>query len=366
MQRRHFLGAAGAATASGLLGGVSLPGLAAGDDYTALVIVYLNGGSDGNNMLVPTDAAYTDYMNARANLALSKASLTALSGSSAGHTFGLHPSLAPLAGLYNTQRLGFISNVGPLIKPATAAQVLAGTVPVPPFLLSHSDQTAIVQGWQVSEDASGWAGRGLEKLDAPLRTPLAAVTMDTNRTLVLGRQSPVTYMPAGGVQYWGQANLEYPDSSAAQAMQRMSRWQFANDYEAEQLTGLTLGRGPTLDRTAVEQAARALIALGVRAWAVVHFPEGVCACSGAGEICWQPSVRVPVAEIAGTAGAGDALASGILFGLHESWPMPRALELGVCAAAASLRSPTCSDSVESAAACLDLGRSHGFQSDGTH
>ncbi len=141
---------------------------------------------------------------------------------------------------------------------------------------------------------------------------------------------------------------------------------FANDYEAEQLTGLTLGRGPTLDRAAVEQAARALIALGVRAWAVVHFPEGVCACSGAGEICWQPSVRVPVAEIAGTAGAGDALASGILFGLHESWPMPRALELGVCAAAASLRSPTCSDSVESAAACLDLGRSHGFHADGTH
>ncbi len=233
MQRRHFLGAAGAATATGLLGGVSLPGLAAGEDYKALVIVYLNGGSDGNNMLVPTDGAYTDYMNARANLALSKASLVALSGTSAGHTFGLHPSLAPLAGLYNAQRLGFISNVGPLVQPATAAQVLAGSVKVPPFLLSHSDQTAIVQGWQVSEDASGWAGRGLEGLDASLRTPLAAVTMDTNRTLVLGRQAAVTYMPAGGVQYWGQANLEYPDSGAAQAMQRMSRWQFANDYEAE-------------------------------------------------------------------------------------------------------------------------------------
>jgi uncharacterized protein (DUF1501 family) len=233
MQRRHFLGAAGAATAGGLLGGLSLPGLAAGEDYKALVIVYLNGGSDGNNMLVPTDAAYTDYMNARANLALSKASLAALSGTSAGHSFGLHPSLAPLAGLYNAQRLGFIANVGSLVQPATAAQVLANSVRVPPFLLSHSDQTAIVQGWQVSDDASGWAGRGLERLDASLRTPLAAVTMDTNRTLVLGRQSPVTYMPPGGVQYWGQANLEYPESSAAQAMQRMSRWQFANDYEAE-------------------------------------------------------------------------------------------------------------------------------------
>ncbi len=137
---------------------------------------------------------------------------------------------------------------------------------------------------------------------------------------------------------------------------------FANDYEAEQLTGLTLGRGATLDCRAVEEAARALLALGVRTWAVVHFPEGVCACSATGEIVWQPAVRMPPAAIAGTAGAGDALASGILLGLHEAWPMARALELGVCAAAASLRSPTCSDAVASATECLALGRGLGLVS----
>ena len=137
---------------------------------------------------------------------------------------------------------------------------------------------------------------------------------------------------------------------------------FANDYEAEQLTGLTLGRGATLDRRAAEEAARALLALGVRTWAVVHFPEGVCACSAAGETVWQPAVRMPPAAIAGTAGAGDVLASGILLGLHELWPMARSLELGVCAAAASLRSPTCSDAVASATECLALGRGHGLVS----
>ncbi len=137
---------------------------------------------------------------------------------------------------------------------------------------------------------------------------------------------------------------------------------FANDYEAEQLTGLTLGRGATLDRRAVEEAARALLALGVRTWAIVHFPEGVCACSATGEIVWQPAVRMPPAAIAGTAGAGDALASGILLGLHELWPMSRSLELGVCSAAASLRSPTCSDAVASATECLALGRGHGLVS----
>jgi sugar/nucleoside kinase (ribokinase family) len=136
---------------------------------------------------------------------------------------------------------------------------------------------------------------------------------------------------------------------------------FANDYEAEKLTGLALGRGAALDRGAVERAARGLLALGVRRWALVHFPEGVCAASAAGELVWQPAVRLPAAAIAGTAGAGDALAAGVLLGLHEGWPIRRALELGVCAAAASLSSPTCSDAVVAAEACLALGAEHGFQ-----
>jgi sugar/nucleoside kinase (ribokinase family) len=136
---------------------------------------------------------------------------------------------------------------------------------------------------------------------------------------------------------------------------------FANDFEAEKLTGLSLGRGATLDRHAVEQAAHALIAHGVREWAVIHFPEGACACSAAGEIVWQPGVRVPPAAIAGTAGAGDAFAAGVLLGLHEDWPMARALELGVCAAASSLRHPTTSDSVVPVADCLALGAQWGFQ-----
>ena len=136
---------------------------------------------------------------------------------------------------------------------------------------------------------------------------------------------------------------------------------FCNDWEAEQLTGLALGRGTALDRPAVEKSARALVALGVREVALVHFPEGACACSAAaGEIFWQPAVRLPPAEIAGTAGAGDAFAAGVLLGLHEDWPLPRALELGVCAAAASLRHPTCSETVAPVAACLALGARFGF------
>lgn len=136
---------------------------------------------------------------------------------------------------------------------------------------------------------------------------------------------------------------------------------FTNDFEAEKITGIPLGRGENLDRAAIERAARKLIQLGVGEWALIHFPEGACACPAAGEIVWQPSVQVPVADIAGTAGAGDAFAAGVLLGLHEAWPMPRCLELGVCAAATSLLHPTCSGSIRPLADCLAFGQAHGFR-----
>ncbi len=135
---------------------------------------------------------------------------------------------------------------------------------------------------------------------------------------------------------------------------------FANDFEAEKLTGLALRSRGTLERRAVEEAARSLIRRGVREWALIHFPEGAVACSAGGGMVWQPSVDVPATEIAGQAGAGDALAAGVLLGIHEGWPMARSLKLGVCTAAASLYHPTCSVSVGPAETCLALGDQHGF------
>jgi uncharacterized protein (DUF1501 family) len=232
LNRRRFIGGAAAASVS-LIGGASLPSLALGGNYKALVVIHLNGGNDGNNTLVPTDGAYNDYQAARQNLALPKASLAALPGTAVGHTFGIHPGLAPLVPLYTQGRLGFIANVGPLVEPATAAQVLAGQKRLPAFLLSHSDQTAMVQGWTAQEDNSGWAGRALEQFPSALRNPAAAVTLDTSRTLVLGRNSAVSFMSGAGGQYWGTADLSRPDNVSTQAVNRMASWQFANAYENE-------------------------------------------------------------------------------------------------------------------------------------
>jgi sugar/nucleoside kinase (ribokinase family) len=70
---------------------------------------------------------------------------------------------------------------------------------------------------------------------------------------------------------------------------------------------------------------------------------------------------MPAGLVANTVGAGDALAAGVLFGLHEGWPMARSLELGACTAAASLMHPTCSGGVLPLAECLAFGREQGFK-----
>jgi uncharacterized protein (DUF1501 family) len=236
MHRRRFLtstGAAGLAGGAGLLSLLSAGSTAAASDYRAVVVVFLDGGNDGHNCLVPTDGSYSAYQSARANLALPKNSLAALAGTSAGHSFGLHPALAPLVPLYNSGRLAWISNAGPLVEPATPAQVLDNAVDVPPFLMSHSDQIAIQQGWTVQDDMSGWAGRGLELLPSNLRNPIAAITTTTSRTLVLGKRSAVSFMPEDGARWWGSADLTQPEQQQVQSINRMAQWQFANAYEAE-------------------------------------------------------------------------------------------------------------------------------------
>lgn len=138
---------------------------------------------------------------------------------------------------------------------------------------------------------------------------------------------------------------------------------FVNEFEIARVTGIETAQGGQIDRRAIERAARQLIADGVRAWVFVHFPAAVLACGATGEIVWQPSVQVPANQIAGAAGAGDAFASGVLHRLHDGAPVAEALRLGVCAAAASLGHPTCSEGVRAEADCLALGARWGYRSE---
>ncbi|HYD85379.1 MAG TPA: carbohydrate kinase family protein, partial [Opitutus sp.] len=80
---------------------------------------------------------------------------------------------------------------------------------------------------------------------------------------------------------------------------------FANDFEAEKITGVPLRSEGRIQSKAVDVAARDLLRRGVKAWVIIHFPEAVYACGASGEAIWQPSLRIPTETIAGAAGAGD-------------------------------------------------------------
>jgi sugar/nucleoside kinase (ribokinase family) len=134
---------------------------------------------------------------------------------------------------------------------------------------------------------------------------------------------------------------------------------FLNEWEAAQL----LKTDPTQTFT-IHQAkalAQAVRQLGARGAVVLHFPEGVVAALDSEIFFVQSSAMLPDREIQGAVGAGDALAAGVLLARHHEMSWPEALKLGVCAAAACLRSPTASDGVLPWRQCLELGEQFGFK-----
>lgn len=127
-----------------------------------------------------------------------------------------------------------------------------------------------------------------------------------------------------------------------------------NEYEAGKITGRELGDGGTVKTEEAAAAARDLVRAGVREWVVIHFPAGSLAMGREERPIFSPSLKVPENRIRGAVGAGDAFAAGLLYGLHEDWPIERCLDLASGAAAACLFDPTASDGLLPASQCLEL------------
>lgn len=141
-------------------------------DYKALVCLFLTGGNDSFNTLLPTDpTSWNEYIRVRnvggTTDSIALPSVGASGGvlpiapntSQAGRSFALHPNLAPLKTLFDAGRLAAVANVGTLIQPVTKAQYAAGTAAVPPRLFSHNDQQATWQSLQPEGVQIGWGGR---------------------------------------------------------------------------------------------------------------------------------------------------------------------------------------------------------------
>ena len=187
--RREFLGNAccAAVGATGLLsalGSLRLMGAAASpangpqlpsvagapiaSDYKALVCLFLNGGNDANNLIIPLGSGYSAYASARSNLAIPQASILPFTPRTTdGRSWGLHPSVTELHTLFNSGKMALLANAGTLVYPTTKSQYNARSVPLPPQLFSHSDQQ--VQ-WQHSvpdkPTSTGWGGRTADLLNA--------------------------------------------------------------------------------------------------------------------------------------------------------------------------------------------------------
>lgn len=177
MKRREFLektlmGCATSAAFASMLGklsiaqAASLPRLA-GDDYRALVCIFLWGGNDSFNMLIPNDVTHwNQYSQARGALAIPRTGANSVIGitpntaPSDGGTYGFHPQMGAMRDLFAAGKAAVISNVGPLVHPITQAQYQNGSVPVPPQLFSHSDQQVLWQSPAANATVRrGWGGR---------------------------------------------------------------------------------------------------------------------------------------------------------------------------------------------------------------
>jgi uncharacterized protein (DUF1501 family) len=205
--RRAFIKQSSALTAAGLIGGLGQWGIRAASaqtvsDYKALVCVFLFGGNDSNNMVIPYDnyGSYSAVRTAASNINIPQAQLLQISPPSAGATYGLHPSLGPLQTLFNAGKLAVIVNAGPLLAPLSKADYQAGRN-VPLNLFSHTDQQ---NAWQGLIDGTpirtGWGGRMSDKID-PVNSgaTIPTVISVSGASLITQGQSVSSFvLPASG------------------------------------------------------------------------------------------------------------------------------------------------------------------------
>jgi uncharacterized protein (DUF1501 family) len=174
MSRRGFLkttcctAAAGVAAASfGRLGLVNAMAQT-GTDYKALVCIFMFGGNDANNLIVPLSSSdYNNYAKIRAGLALPQGQLLPVTPKSLNVPYGFHPKFAEVQALFNQGQLALLANTGTLVQPTTRDQYLQGQAIVPRNLYSHADQQQQMQTASLNTFGEvGWGGKLADKIQS--------------------------------------------------------------------------------------------------------------------------------------------------------------------------------------------------------
>ena len=267
LQRASALSLAGVATPWALnLAAMAEAAAATASDYKALVCVFLYGGNDYANTLIPYDnPRYTLYQGMRPTLAYARAALaaTALTPKVAlpgAIQYALAPELATLLPLFNAGRLGVMLNVGTLVQPTTKAQYNAKSVPLPPKLFSHNDQQSVWQSSSPEGATSGWGGRMGDLFEAGNGNAAFTCVNVSGNAVYLSGKSAVQYQvaPSGPVPLNGVKSPLFGSAACSTALRNLvtapSTHLFENEYArimsrslaAGDSLGAALAAGPAI------------------------------------------------------------------------------------------------------------------------
>ena len=229
-------------------------------DYKALVCIFLFGGHDGANALIPySQNDYNSYAAARTNLALSRTDLLPLTPlNSDGRNFALHPSLPEVQALFAQKKLAVLANVGPLLAPTARTQYQQRSVPLPPQLFSHSDQQTHWQtAWPEEVPKTGWGGRladVINSINTNAKISMSVSLAGSNLFQVGNNIFPQMISSEGTVKLWYYNEAwNYPGTNLTKAVLAQSggnvfeqeyRGIFKNAIENEKLLSAALDQAP--------------------------------------------------------------------------------------------------------------------------
>lgn len=195
LSRRDFVrlvAGSGAMAAIGQLGRTTAMAAPNGS-YRAMVGIFLFGGNDGWNMVIPTDARHAAYLAARGSVGIKASQLTALTGTA----YALHPAMAALRPLWDEGSLALVLNAGTLFAPLTKGTYQARPDLRPANLLSHADEQAHWQGLRARDtNVDGFMGRLTDRIAGGAIPPLISLGGSTLATI--GRTSSALVLPSTG------------------------------------------------------------------------------------------------------------------------------------------------------------------------
>jgi uncharacterized protein (DUF1501 family) len=237
LRRREFLKRASAVSIAGTAAPWALQLAAIGEaaaavapnDYKAIVCLFMYGGNDYGNTVIPYDTAnYQSYSNIRQALAIPRDQLaaTALTPSLAlpdSRQLALAPTMNRLKPVFDAGRLAVMLNIGPLMQPTTLAQYKAGNVPLPPKLFSHNDQSSLWQSSRPEGATSGWGGRLADQfLASNGNATFSCINVSGNAVFMSGGQAVQYQMSSTGAVAINGANRSLFGSAAcAEALRGM-------------------------------------------------------------------------------------------------------------------------------------------------